>query len=172
MNNKTNELNLIKQNILEIKKLSEKSNISSKELKLLFQENNLNFWEEEYKEILGTEEKYIISESTRKEEKILNAIDNELSNMSDKERNNYFKKMGFIIEEPTTSDLEELITPEEKKSVNKIIAELKEKLDSMTDEELEAHLRELGFFQDTMPNNIKEHAQRNKKIVKIKKRNI
>ena len=41
MNNKTNELNQIKQNILDIKKISKRSNISSKELKLLFQENNL-----------------------------------------------------------------------------------------------------------------------------------
>jgi hypothetical protein len=39
----------------------------------------------------------------------------------------------------------------------------------MTNEELEAYLRELGFFQDTMPDNIKERAQINKKIVKVKR---
>jgi len=172
MNNKTNELNQIKQNILEIKKLSEKSNISYKELKLLFQENNLNFWEEEYKEILGTEEKHITLESTRKEEKILNAIDNELSNMSDKERNNYFKKMGFIIDEPTTPDLKELITPKDKKFVDRIIKELDEKLSSMSDEEREEYFKQMGFvtIKDDMPENIKEHAQINKIVAKQKKK--
>ena len=54
-------------------------------------------------------------------------------------------------------------------SINKIINELETKLDSMTNEELEAYLKELGFLQETMPDNIKEHAQRNKKIVKTKK---
>ena len=56
-----------------------------------------------------------------------------------------------------------------KEFVDRIINELETKLDSMTNEELEAYLRELGFFQDTMPDNIKERAQINKKIVKIKR---
>ena len=94
--------------------------------------------------------------------KIINELDEKLSNMSEEERNEYFKKMGFLIEPKTISE-------EGKKLANKIANELEEKLNGMTDEELEAHLRELGFFQDTMPDNIKERAQINKKIVKAKR---
>lgn len=94
--------------------------------------------------------------------KIINELDEKLSNMSEEERNEYFKKMGFLIEPKTISE-------EGKKLANKITNELEEKLNGMTDEELEAHLKELGFFQDTMPDNIKERAQINKKIVKVKR---
>lgn len=97
-----------------------------------------------------------------KSEKIINDIDKHLSSMSDEERNEFFKRMGFV-------SIKKQISPEGKKLANKITNELEEKLNGMTDEELEAHLKELGFFQDTMPDNIKERAQINKKIVKVKR---
>ena len=185
----------IKQNILGIKGLSEKANISSKELIKLFEECDFEFWKlkdmEEIVAALGLEDdlissyKHITPEQKIEKYKKINIgtilnINSNKTNMTEilknvenklteEERNEYSKKMGFVIEPKNISDLEKLVTPEEKKFVDRIINELKEKLNGMTDEELEAHLKELGFFQDTMPDNIKERAQINKKIVKVKR---
>jgi hypothetical protein len=100
--------------------------------------------------------------------RIINELDEKLSSMSNEERNEFFKRMGFIIEPETLPDLEKQVTPEGKKLANNITNELKVKLNSMTDQELETHLKELGFFQNTMPDNIKERAQINKKV-KVKR---
>lgn len=178
----------VKRNILGIKELSEKANISSAELIKLFEECDFEFWKlkgmEEILAALGLEDALVPSnehitpeQKIEKDKKInigtiLNINSNKtnmteiLKNVENKlteeERNEYSKKMGFVIEPKTISE-------EGKKLANNITNELEEKLNGMTDEELEAHLRELGFFQDTMPDNIKERAQINKKIVKVKR---
>ena len=178
----------VKRNILGIKELSEKANISSAELIKLFEECDFEFWKlkgmEEFVAALGLEDdlissyKYITPEQKIEKDKKINIgtilnINSNKTNMTEilknvenklteEERNEYSKKMGFVIEPKTISE-------EGKKLANKIANELEEKLNGMTDEELEAHLKELGFFQDTMPDNIKERAQINKKIVKVKR---
>lgn len=178
----------IKQNILGIKGLSEKANISSTELIKLFKEYDFEFWKlkgmEEIIAALGLEDalvpsnEHITPEQKIEKDKKINIgtilnINSNKTNMTeilknvenkltDEERNEFFKRMGFV-------SIKKQISPEGKKLANKITNELEEKLNGMTDEELEAHLRELGFFQDTMPDNIKERAQINKKIVKVKR---
>ena len=139
----------IKRNILTIKRLSKISNISNTEIIKLFEDCDFEFWQ------YNIEAEFL----SEKSKKIINNIDKHLSSMSDEERNEFFKKMGFVKKQ---------VTPEGKKLANNITNELKEKLNGMTDEEKEAHLRELGFFQDTMPDNIKERAQINKKV-KVKR---
>ena len=115
---KIKRLNLIKENILSIKNIAKRSNISKNELKKLFQECDLNFWDEEFKDILGKEEKHIqvntntdipsnIENITPEDYKIANKIikelDEKLSSMTEEERKEYFIKMGFTVEENTNN---------------------------------------------------------------------
>lgn len=115
---KIKRLNLIKENILSIKNIAKRSNISKNELKKLFQECDLNFWDEEFKDILGKEEKHIqvntntdipsnIENITPEDYKIANKIikelDEKLSSMTEEERKEYFIKMGFTFEENTNN---------------------------------------------------------------------
>ena len=115
---KIKDLNLIKEKISSIKNIAKRSNISKNELKKLFQECDLNFWDEEFKDILGKEEKHIqvntntdipsnIENITPEDYKIANKIikelDEKLSSMTEEERKEYFIKMGFTFEENTNN---------------------------------------------------------------------
>ncbi len=178
---KVKDLNLIKEKILDIKKISKRSNISKNEIKNLFQECDFKFWElegmEEFAVLLGVESnlipsnqhfnipgasiselRYRINEDIRQTEAALNEGENTLFNSDDSCANELYNI--------------ENVTPEDKEFVNKIIKELDEKLSSMSDEEREEYFKQMGFvtIKDDMPENIKERAQINKIIAKQKKK--
>ena len=115
---KIKELNLIKEKISSIKNIAKRSNISKNELKKLFQECDLNFWDEEFKDILGKEEKHIqvntntdipsnteniTPEDYKIANKIIKELDEKLRSMTEEERKEYFIKMGFTFEENTNN---------------------------------------------------------------------
>lgn len=178
---KVKDLNLIKEKILDIKKISKRSNISKNEIKNLFQECDFKFWElegmEEFAVLLGVESnlipsnqhfnipdasiselRYRINEDIRQTEAALNEGENTLFNSDDSCANELYNI--------------ENVTPEDKEFVNKIIKELDKKLSSMSDEEREEYFKQMGFvtIKDDMPENIKERAQINKIIAKQKKK--
>lgn len=178
---KVKDLNLIKEKILDIKKILKRSNISKNEIKNLFQECDFKFWElegmEEIAVLLGVESnlispnqhfnisdasiselRYKINENIRQTEAALNEGENTLFNSDDSFANELYNI--------------ENVTPEDKEFVNKIIKELDEKLSSMSDEEREEYFKQMGFvtIKDDMPENIKERAQINKIIAKQKKK--
>lgn len=178
---KVKDLNLIKEKILDIKKISKRSNISKNEIKNLFQECDFKFWElegmEEFAVLLGVESnlipsnqhfnipdasiselRYRINEDIRQTEAALNKGENTLFNSDDSCSNELYNI--------------ENVTPEDKEFVDRIIKEVDEKLSSMSDEEREEYFKQMGFvtIKDDMPENIKERAQINKIIAKQKKK--
>lgn len=178
---KVKDLNLIKEKILDIKKISKRSNISKNEIKNLFQECDFKFWElegmEEFAVLLGVESnlipsnqhfnipdasiselRYRINEDIRQTEAALNKGENTLFNSDDSCSNELYNI--------------ENVTPEDKEFVDRIIKEVDEKLSSMSDEEREEYFKQMGFvkIKDDMQKNIKERAQINKIIAKQKKK--